>query len=29
VEVTDAATTDRRHFGVVRPAHAESFELLP
>jgi predicted nucleic acid-binding protein len=23
------ATLDRRHFGVVRPAHVESFELLP
>ncbi len=22
-------TTDRRHFGMVRPAHVESFELLP
>jgi uncharacterized protein len=23
------ATLDRRHFGAVRPAHVESFELLP
>jgi predicted nucleic acid-binding protein len=23
------ATTDRRHFGVVRPARAERFELWP
>ena len=23
------ATLDRRHFGVVRPAHVEAFELLP
>lgn len=23
------ATLDRRHFGVVRPAHIEAFELLP
>ena len=23
------ATLDRRHFGVVRPAHADAFELLP
>lgn len=23
------ATLDRRHFGVVRPAHVKSFELLP
>jgi len=22
-------TLDRRHFGAVRPKHAESFELLP
>jgi predicted nucleic acid-binding protein len=29
LEVTEVATTDRRHFGVVRPAHAEGFELLP
>jgi len=23
------ATLDHRHFGVVRPAHAEALELLP
>ena len=23
------ATLDRRHFAVVRPAHADAFELLP
>jgi predicted nucleic acid-binding protein len=27
--LTEIATTDRRDFSVVRPAHAESFELLP
>lgn len=27
--VTAIATLDRRHFGLVRPAHAEAFELLP
>ncbi len=27
--VTEIATTDRRHFGVVRPRHAEAFALLP
>ena len=29
LDVTEVATTDRRHFGVVRPAHAEAFDLLP
>ena len=29
LEITTIATLDRRHFGVVRPAHAEGFELLP
>jgi uncharacterized protein len=29
LEVTKIATTDRRHFDVVRPAHLETFELLP
>jgi uncharacterized protein len=29
LEVTEIATTDRRHFDVVRPAHVETFELLP
>lgn len=27
--VTEVATLDRRHFGVVRPAHTRSFTLLP
>jgi predicted nucleic acid-binding protein len=27
--VNEIATTDRRHFSVVRPAHIETFELLP
>lgn len=27
--VTAIATLDRRHFGMVRPAHADAFELLP
>lgn len=27
--VTTVATLDHRHFGVVRPAHTEAFELLP
>lgn len=27
--VVDLATVDRRHFAVVRPAHAEAFTLLP
>ena len=26
---TVIATLDRRHFGVVRPAHATAFELIP
>jgi predicted nucleic acid-binding protein len=29
LDVTAIATLDRRHFGVVRPAHVEAFELLP
>lgn len=29
LDITTIATLDRRHFGVVRPAHAEAFELLP
>jgi uncharacterized protein len=29
LDVTEVATTDRRHFGVVRPTHAEAFDLLP
>ena len=27
--VTAVATLDRRHFGVVRPRHADAFTLLP
>ena len=27
--VTEIATVDRRHFGVVRPRHTEAFTLLP
>jgi predicted nucleic acid-binding protein len=27
--VTAIATLDRRHFSVVRPVHADAFELLP
>jgi predicted nucleic acid-binding protein len=27
LDVTAIATTDRRHFSMVRPAHAEAFEL--
>lgn len=26
---TEVATTDRRHFTVVRPAHVDAFTLLP
>jgi predicted nucleic acid-binding protein len=29
MRITDVATLDRRHFGVVRPAHVASFGLLP
>ena len=29
LEITTIATLDRRHFGAVRPAHVDSFELLP
>jgi uncharacterized protein len=29
LRATTVATLDRRHFGVVRPAHTEAFELLP
>ena len=25
----DILTTDRRHFGVIRPQHTKAFELLP
>jgi predicted nucleic acid-binding protein len=27
--VTTIATLDRRHFGVVKPSHADAFELVP
>jgi uncharacterized protein len=27
--IGDVATIDRRHFGVVRPNHADAFRLLP
>ena len=27
--VNEIATTDRRHFSIVRPAHTETFELVP
>ena len=27
--ITQVATTDRRHFAVVRPSHVTAFELLP
>jgi uncharacterized protein len=27
--VTEVATVDRRHFGVVRPRHVDAFTLLP
>ena len=29
LRVPAIATTDRRHFGAVRPAHTQSFTLLP
>lgn len=29
LRVTAVATTDVRHFSLVRPAHADRFELLP
>jgi predicted nucleic acid-binding protein len=29
LDVTTIATLDKRHFSVVRPAHADSFELVP
>ncbi len=29
LNITQIATLDRRHFGVVRPNHVDSFELLP
>jgi predicted nucleic acid-binding protein len=27
--ISKLATRDRRHFSVVRPRHAQAFELLP
>lgn len=29
LRITEIATVDRRHFGVVRPAHIDVFHLLP
>jgi uncharacterized protein len=29
LKLTTIATLDRRHFGVVRPSHADAFELVP
>ena len=29
LNVTTVATTDRRHFAIVRPNHCDAFELLP
>jgi|SRR5579885_3535754 len=29
LETRNVLTTDRRHFGVVRPAHARTLQLLP
>lgn len=29
LRITDVLTTDRRHFGLVRPAHCPRFTLLP
>ncbi len=29
LDITRIATLDRRHFEVVKPRHAESFELVP
>ncbi|MCA1707661.1 MAG: PIN domain-containing protein [Actinobacteria bacterium] len=29
LDIRKVATLDRRHFSVVRPAHASAFELLP
>jgi len=29
LDVVDIATTDRRHFSVVRPRHTEAFVLWP
>ena len=29
LRISKMATLDRRHFSIVRPAHTDSFELLP
>lgn len=29
LDITQIATLDRRHFSIVRPAHAPEFELMP
>jgi predicted nucleic acid-binding protein len=29
LKMSAIATTDRRHFGVIRPAHRERFTFLP
>lgn len=29
LDITEIATLDRRHFGVVRPTHVSTFELFP
>lgn len=29
LRVSTVATTDRRHFSIVRPSHVEVFEMLP
>ena len=29
LKITSIATTDRRHFGAVRPAHTDRFTLVP
>jgi uncharacterized protein len=28
-DVTEVATLDHRHFGIVRPRHCDAFELVP
>ena len=29
LDISEIATIDRRHFGVVRPNHTDAFTLLP
>jgi hypothetical protein len=29
LDITTILTTDRRHFGVVRPSHCERLRLVP